>query len=137
LELTLPVQALAFQFFRFGIIGGIGFVVDTTVLYALLYGPGLDPYSARVPSYLVAATTTWALNRQFTFRPSTGRGLHIEWASFVGACSVGGVVNYAVYAWLISRGAPFATYPVLAVLCGVFAGMFLNFGASKWLVFKN
>ncbi len=47
------------EFLRFVIVGGIGFLVDGGVLMALTRGAGLDPYSARVVSFVCAASTTW------------------------------------------------------------------------------
>jgi putative flippase GtrA len=54
--------------FRFGAIGGIGFVIDGGILTALhsVWGVGLIP--ARLVSFSVAVTATWALNRRYTFR---------------------------------------------------------------------
>lgn len=135
---------LAVQFGKFGLVGIAGLAVDTAVLYGLLYGAGLERVAeggfllARVPSFLAAATATWALNRIFTFRHADhGRSLIRQWAAFVAANSVGGVVNYGAYAGCIAVGEPFLTHPVLAVAVGSLAGMFFNFAASKKLVFKG
>lgn len=132
-----PHGALAVQFIKFGMVGTVGFVVDAGVLYGFLYLAGLDPYSARVPAYLAAATTTWALNRAFTFRGApAGRPLH-QWARFLMVNAVGGVVNYAVYALLMLQGPPFTSHPVLAVAGGVLAGLVFNFAGSRKLVFRG
>lgn len=128
---------IAVQFLKFGMVGVVGLVVDTAVLYALIYGAGLGPYTARVASFLAAATTTWALNRCFTFRGDHPEPIHHQWAKFIAANTFGGLVNYAVYAGLIASGDPFAAHPVLAVAAGSLAGMFFNFAASKKLVFKG
>jgi len=55
------------QLLRFAIVGTAGFGVDTIVLYFGLWVLGLGPYSARLISFLVAATATWFCNRVFTF----------------------------------------------------------------------
>ncbi|MCW2249450.1 putative flippase GtrA [Azospirillum fermentarium] len=135
---------LAVQFGKFGLVGVAGLAVDTAVLYALLYGAGLERVAeggfllARVPSFLAAATATWALNRCFTFRHADhGRSLVRQWAAFVAANAFGGVVNYGAYAGCIAAGGVFLDHPVLAVAAGSLAGMFFNFAASKKLVFKG
>lgn len=142
--LTRPaLTRLALQFGKFGLVGVAGLVVDTAVLYALLYGIGLERVeewgflAARVPSFLAAATATWALNRVFTFKEAARGSLHRQWAAFVAANAFGGVVNYAAYAGCIAYGEPFLSYPVLGVAIGSLAGMFFNFAASKKLVFKG
>ena len=61
--------AWAVDFFRFGIVGAAGFVVNTAAVYALRGLIGL--YAAGVLAWALAATTTWWLNRSWTF---AGRG---------------------------------------------------------------
>ena len=53
-------------FLRFSAVGVAGFLVDTAVLYLGL-AAGLGPYVGRAISYVCASTTTWYLNRRFTF----------------------------------------------------------------------
>jgi len=43
----------------------------------------LDPNLSRLISDLRAATTTWALNRVFTFRHSARDGIPRQWATFL------------------------------------------------------
>ncbi|MCA3273915.1 MAG: GtrA family protein [Roseomonas sp.] len=123
------------EFLRFGVVGTIGFVVDTAVLYAgLAFGLGL--YGGRAVSYLVAATTTWALNRLWTFR---GRGegpAHQQWALFLLVNLIGFAMNYGTYAALIVFVPMVAAHPVLGVAAGAIAGMFGNFVLSRQLVFR-
>jgi putative flippase GtrA len=127
--------AVVMEILRFGVVGTIGFVVDTAVLYAgLAFGLGL--YGGRAVSYLVAATTTWALNRLWTFR---GRGegpAHQQWALFLVVNLIGFAMNYGTYAALIAFVPMVAAHPVLGVAAGAIAGMFGNFVLSRQLVFR-
>lgn len=127
---------LGVQFAKFGAVGVVGLLVDTAVLYAGL-GLGLAFFAARLPSFLVAATATWALNRAFTFRGAADEPLHRQWARFVAANAFGGVVNYAVSVGLEANVAVVEAHPILAVAAGSLAGMVFNFAASKRLVFKG
>ncbi|HYH23625.1 MAG TPA: GtrA family protein [Azospirillum sp.] len=134
---------LAYQFGKFGLVGVIGMLVDSAVLYALLFGAGLETHEewgfliARIPSFLAAATATWALNRSFTFKGAHDEPLHRQWAKFIAANSLGGVINYLAYAGCIAFDEPFTTHPILAVAVGSLAGMVFNFTASKKMVFKG
>ena len=128
---------LAVQFGKFGAVGVVGLVVDTAVVYALVFGVGLEFFAARVPSFLAAATTTFALNRAFTFRGARDEPLHRQWVKFIAANALGGAVNYGVSVGLEAAFLVVETHPVLAVAAGSVAGMFLNFAASKHLVFKG
>lgn len=127
--------ALALEFFRFGVVGTIGFVVDTAVLYAgLAVGAGL--YLGRAISYVVAATTTWALNRAWTFRGRGGGPVHRQWALFVVVNLGGFVLNYGTYALLVTFVPAAAAHPVIGVAAGAVAGMFANFFLSRQFVFR-
>ena len=124
----------AMQFLQFGVVGTIGFVVDTLVLYAgLALGFGL--YGGRALSYLAAATTTWGLNRVWTFRGQGEGPATRQWALFVVVNLVGFAFNYGTYAALVS-GVPFvADNPVIGVAAGSLAGMTGNFLLSRRFVF--
>ncbi len=125
------------EFLRFFIVGGIGFLVDAGVLTALTRGAGLDPYSARVVSFVAAASTTWWLNRIFTFTSAARHPIARQWASFV-AVSVGGaLINYGVYVAALQLWPLARLWPVIGVALGSLAGMGFNFPASKYLVFRR
>jgi putative flippase GtrA len=126
---------LALEFLRFGVVGTIGFVVDTAVLYAGL-ALGLGLYGGRAVSYLVAATTNWALNRLWTFRGRGDGPAHRQWALFLVVNLVGFAMNYGTYAALIALVPVVAAHPVLGVAAGAIAGMFGNFVLSRRLVFR-
>lgn len=134
---SADLRRLVAQFGVFGTVGVAGLVVDMAALRLCLALGGLDPYTARILSFLAAATTTWALNRRFTFHAAPKTNPLRQWAAFIAANSVGGAVNYAVYAGLVSYVAVVARVPELGVAAGSVAGMFLNFAASKRLIFRG
>lgn len=128
--------AVAQEFLRFGVVGTIGFVADTAVLYgALALGAGL--YLGRAISYVSAATVTWALNRAWTFRGRGAGPVHRQWALFVAVNLVGFALNYGTYAVLVTFVPLVAAHPVLGVAAGSVAGMFANFALSRRLVFRK
>ena len=135
-----PRRALAVQFLRFGATGTLGFVVDTAVLYAAI-AAGAGLYGGRCISYVAAATTTWAVNRSWTFRaagqPAGRAGLGRQWALFLLVNLSGFAVNYGTYALLVSNLPLAAAHPVLAVAAGALAGMTGNFLLSRRLVFRS
>lgn len=125
------------QFARFSSIGAIGFLVDSLILYSCLLFLEMNIYSGRIVSYLVAATTTWLLNRWYTFSRSRRLGVGRQWSFFLVVNTLGGTVNYGVYSVLVSKWMLFSTTPVLAVALGSVAGLAFNFTLSKALVFKE
>lgn len=128
---------LAGQFLRFSIIGAVGFVVDVYVLYAMHY-LGLDLYTARIISFVAAATATWLGNRLFTFRsaPLERKKLGGEWIAYLAAMTLGGLVNYGTYALLITFLPLFEQHPWLAVAGGTGAGLLINFVLARRILYK-
>lgn len=124
------------EFLIFGIVGTLGFLVDAGVLYLLKGSLGL--YWARVPSFFCAATATWLLNRQFTFRSRvSGVSIFQEYAKYFGLMLGGGAVNYLVYAIAVSL-LPAASYrPLASVALGSIAGMFINYFFARYFVFRR
>lgn len=128
--------ALAQDFLRFGVVGTIGFLVDSGVLYGAI-GLGAGLYLGRAVSYVAAATATWGLNRVWTFRGRGSGPVHRQWALFVAVNLVGFVLNYGTYAVLVATVPLVAAHPVLGVAAGSIAGMFTNFILSRRLVFRG
>jgi putative flippase GtrA len=127
-------QALLTQFLRFGVVGTLGFGVDTATVYATKAWLGL--YGAGIAAYLVAASFNWILNRVWTFRGQSSGRMHRQWLAFLGANLIGFVVNRGLYSLLVTVSALCAAYPVLAVACGSVAGLFFNFTLSRRMVFR-
>jgi putative flippase GtrA len=126
------------RFLRFGLVGAGGFIVDTSVLWLMIHGAGLDKYSGRGVSFMAAVTFTWFGNRILTFRDrAASTGLWREWATFVTANAFGGFVNLAVYTALVTFAPPPASNPFLAVFAGVLAGLLFNFALSSRVVFRH
>lgn len=129
--------ALIAQFFRFGVVGTVGFLVDAGVLWAMM-ALGAGPYGGRILSYVAAASATYALNRAWTFR-SAARGAPVarQWGLFLALNLLGFAANYGTYATLLSTTEAVARWPVLGVAAGSLAGMFINFGLSRRFVFRQ
>ena len=120
---------------RFAAVGVVGFVTDVATLY-LSFLAGFGLLSGRVVSFLAAATVTWFLNRTFTFRPAE-RPRFREWLGYLSANSIGGAINYGLYALLVTGFELFSSLPVLAVAIGSVAGLLINYALSHTLVFRS
>jgi putative flippase GtrA len=123
------------QFVMFGLVGLVGFVVDTATVYALRNALGL--YLAGFAAYFTAATGTWICNRLWTFRHmARSDPWHVQWRRFLAANLGGFFINRGVYALLITFVDVAAREPVIAVFAGALAGMTLNFNLSRKMVFR-
>jgi putative flippase GtrA len=123
-------------FLRFALVGAAGFVVNEAALWIALRYLHLGKDTAWFFAFVPAVTFTWWGNRSFTFREhaSTGaRAMLHEWVRFVTTNSFGALVNLVVYELLIHLT---TASPLLALACGVLAGMVFNFTLSKRFVFR-
>jgi putative flippase GtrA len=97
--------------FVFLLVGGLAFVLDASIVWGLTQG-GLDEYRARLVSIGAAMAFTFCLNRAITFRVEG----HVQWrevVAYVGASSVGIILNYAIYAGSVRLG--LAWLPAMAL----------------------
>ncbi len=122
------------QFLRFGTVGGLGFIVDNAVVYGLRGSVGLNWAGAL--AFPAAATVTWAVNRIWTFRGQGSGSAGAQWLRFLAVNSVGFVLNRGTFFILVATSTLCVDYPVLATGAGTAAGMFVNFGLSRKIVFK-
>jgi putative flippase GtrA len=125
---------LLVQFAKFGVVGVLGFLVDTAVVYALRFRLGL--VGAGLAAFVVAATANWVMNRLWTFRGLGSLPIHREWARYMAANLGGFVLNRGTYVLLVTFVATCAEQPVLAVAAGSIAGMGVNFVLSRTVVFR-
>lgn len=101
---------------------------------------GTGPYWGRIISWLCAATFTWLGNRYLTFadaRARTFTGTMREWARFLAANAVGGLVSVGLYSVLVRYAPPPFNDLTVALVTGVLAGLVFNFTLSKTLVFRR
>jgi putative flippase GtrA len=126
------------QFLKFGIVGGVGFVVDAGTLWLMTRFVGIDRWTAGVIStFVFGMTTTWLLNRSFTFRQHRSDNVGAEYLRFASANIAGNLVSVGAYSLLTAVVPLFARLPVLAKAAGVLVGMTINFTGSKYFVFRR
>lgn len=114
----------------FGIVGSIGFVVDSAVFAVLLTLSGQTMLS-RIIAFWIAATVTWFGNRNLTFRDSDKSDKTKQWGKHMLAAHVAGGVNLFVFyfatCWLPITG---------AFVLGIAAGLVINYLLANRFVFK-
>lgn len=131
------LYAFARQFFHFGLVGAVGFLVDwasTSILSSYI------PLKIAVLfAYIIAASSNWFLNRLWTFRHSNHATLSVfqQWKRFLLANLPGFFINRGVVLLLLANISATHRWPVLALLSGTACGMFVNFTLCRTCVFTS
>jgi len=124
------------QIFLFALVGVLGFVVDAGVVQLLVREFAVNPYGARIASFLAAATTTWSFNRRYTFAGHSSGSRRVELLRYLVAMALGFALNYAAYAMCLLFWPLVHQWPAIGVAAGSIAGAIVNFLSSKYWIFR-
>lgn len=123
--------------FIFAVAGTVGFVVDSGILQLLAGVLHVQVHLARVVSFLIAMTTTWQINRRFTFREGRqSQTLLGEWLRYFASSLLGGATNYGAFAISIAVSPFIRSHLVIGVAIGSLVGMVTNYVLYSRFVFK-
>jgi putative flippase GtrA len=120
-------------------VGGIlGLAVDAGIAQSLVGLAGWNVYTARVVSFLSAATVTWWWNRTHTFaHRDSGRGHRAEWLHWMGLMALGAVINNGLYVLAFKVFPALHAWPAVAVAAGSAAGAVANFLLARAVLFRG
>jgi dolichol-phosphate mannosyltransferase len=119
---------------QFLVVGASGVIVNLLILYALI-AVNLPESIAFAGAIAVSVTTNFLLNRRFSFSYARDRPFGKQFMGFIGACSIGMAVQWAVSVLLRQQvdGVPLW----LAAMGGIAAGTLFNFIINRYLVFST
>jgi putative flippase GtrA len=120
------------QLVRFGLVGGVGFIVNVAVYALFVHSVGLDYRAASVVAWLVAVINNFVLNRHWTFDAGEGRA-HFQALRFLVVSLVAEAFSLLLLTLLV-QGAHVAKIPAQAL--AVAASMPLNFLGNKLWSFR-
>lgn len=120
------------QLVRFGLVGGVGFVVNVAVYALFVHGVAVEYRIASVAAWLVAVVNNFVLNRHWTFDARGGRA-HAQAVRFLLVSLVAEVVSLLLLT-LFVEVAHLAKVPAQAL--AVAASMPFNFLGNKLWTFR-
>ncbi len=91
---------------KFAAVGGLGFLTDISVLRLCLRVLQLTPLEGRAISLTCAMQVTFLINGLFVFRCLSARTCGRQWLAYMGSNGLGNLVNYLVFAGLVSSRLP-------------------------------
>lgn len=135
------MRELAFQMFRFGLVGLANAGVDAAVFFAMVailgvFAPALSPdwtlVISNTMSFVIAVTCSYVLNSLFTFKKhhtELGFRAYLLFA----ASQVAGFVAHTATLVIAAKYVPLP----LAKLMGIGVGFVVNFTLARMIVFRN
>lgn len=126
----------ASRFFRFCVVGSVGFLVDggsLTILVAL----GVGPYTARLISFPLAVTVTWLFNRKWTFADGATTRPKREYTVYFVVQITGALINLGVYAALLSHWEVLKAIVLVPFAVASATALIFNYVGMQWFVFTQ
>jgi len=108
-ELALRIGAAArhpanwLQLFKFGLVGGSGYLINLVVFGVLTGALDVHHIAAAIAAFVVAVSNNFWWNRHWTFAAGGG-AVHFQAARFFAVSIAGLVINLAVLESLIASG---------------------------------
>jgi putative flippase GtrA len=121
------------QLVRFGLVGGVGFVVNLLVYTLFVHGAGVEYRVASVAAWLVAVLNNFVLNRHWTFDARGGQA-RFQALRFLLVSLVAEVVALLLLTLLVEAGG-IAKIPAQALAVGAVTP--LNFLGNKLWSFRS
>jgi putative flippase GtrA len=121
------------QLVRFGLVGGVGFIVNLAVYALFVHAVGVDYRIAAVAAWLVAVANNFVLNRHWTFDARDGHA-RFQAVRFVAVSLVAFGFSLLVLTLLV-EGAGVAKVPAQAL--AVAGSTPLNFLGNKLWSFRT
>lgn len=124
------------DFVWFVAIGVVGFLVDAALFSSLNSGYQWSIGAARSVSASCSISTTWALNRSFTFAARRSRLWGSELARYAVGQGAGLIVNLGTFALILRLAPSLRAAPIIALALGATAALLFNFFTARWLAFR-
>ncbi len=126
-----------FEFIKFGVVGGTGAIVNLIVVFIAFDLLNIPYMISLIIAFIVALTSNFILNRQFTFEHAKDGNIMKQYFAFSATCIFGFCVNWIVSVSLFKSIEFFHTYYLLTTLIGIICGLIFNFFGSKFFVFRK
>lgn len=138
--------AVAYQFSKFLLVGGLNFLIDLGVLNLLVFATGiasgLPAVGFKAVAFMVAVTSSFFWNKYWTFRALSTAHVGGEFFVFLVVSAIGLLVNVGAFALLNDALGPRAgidpkTWASISAGGAAVAGLLWNFAGYRFIVFRR
>jgi putative flippase GtrA len=128
------------RFFKFLLVGGLGFLVDTGSLSVLALVFSMDPVLAKGISFTLAVVNNLILNRLWTYPEARSKSLLAQSMQFIGVSLVGLGINLLVFSWVDKLAlhwvsSVLALYTAQCAAVGI--ALFWNYAANRFVTYSD
>ena len=120
---------------KFAAVGGLGFLTDISVLHLCLRTLQLTPLQGRAVSLTCAMQVTFLINGLLVFRCLSWRRCGRLWLVYMGSNGLGNLINYLVFAALVSSRLPEVSRNGWALVISSLIAYAFNFLCARFMVF--
>ncbi len=125
------MKRLIAQFFKFGVVGVLAFVVDFGLLFVLTSGLGVNYLVSATVAFSASVVFNYAASMRYVFTHREDLSRRREFVVFVALSVVGLVINNATMALLVEAFA--VNYLVAKVAATAIVILWNFFSRKKWL----
>ena len=123
--------------FRFLIIGGLAFLIDTGLLWVINYRLDITAWVSKLISFFVALSFTYFGNRFYTFADARKclklNNMFANYGSYCISQLAGAGLNVVLFSFMTNFGFPLFVSAVISAAGGVF----LNYVMAKMVIVKS
>ena len=123
--------------FRFLIIGGLAFFIDTGLLWFINYRFDITAWMSKLISFFIALSFTYFGNRFYTFADARKylklKNMFANYGSYCLSQSAGAGLNVVLFSFLTNFGFPL----FMSALISALGGVFVNYIMAKMVIVKS
>jgi putative flippase GtrA len=124
------------QLLRFAVVGAFGFVVDGGLLTVLLSNEW-NLFAARALSFSAAVSSTWFLNRRWTFISAAAAVPRNAYMRYFGVQLAGAALNLSIFFVLVLLIPHLKSVPLVPLAVGAAVSLMFNYLVTKYLIFRE
>ena len=125
------------QFIKFGIVGVLGFIVDSSLLIYCVDNLEFNIVVSRLISFSCAVFVTWGINRIFTFKYDNKSNKSKEYSKYFFIQVLGAMINFSIFITLIYMVDALKSMLLIPLFVGAIVSLFFNFKFTKMKVYNN
>lgn len=129
------IRLLKLDFIRFCIVGGLGFIINLSILSLLHKGLGLNIFISQLLGSEVALFCNFILHDKWTYKKSTHRKTKVNLVAQFHATTWPAIIGSSLMVGTLVKLLHFNS--ILALVCASLTALGWNYFWSKYIIWRN